>query len=62
VLEAALDDRLPRGTASIDFNQSGEGAADLIDATAQVTDVRLENANREPVQTVARSRKTTGNG
>ena len=32
----------PRGSASLIFNLAGEGAADLIDATAAVTDVRLE--------------------
>jgi NADH-quinone oxidoreductase subunit G len=46
VLEAALDDRLPRGTAAIDFNQTGEGAADLVDATTPITDVRVENVKR----------------
>jgi hypothetical protein len=33
---------VPRGSASITFNQPGEGAADRIDATAPVTDVRVE--------------------
>ncbi|HWC10076.1 MAG TPA: NADH-quinone oxidoreductase subunit NuoG [Acidimicrobiales bacterium] len=42
VLEAAADDGVPRGSAVVDFNQPGEGAADLIDATAPVTDVRVE--------------------
>jgi NADH-quinone oxidoreductase subunit G len=46
VVEAVADDRLPRGTAVMDFNQPGEGAADLIDAAATVTDVRLESANQ----------------
>jgi hypothetical protein len=58
VLEATQDDDLPRGTAAIDFNQGGaEGAADLVDATNQVTDVRLENAKRDPVRTAARSKR-----
>ncbi|MDQ6928465.1 MAG: molybdopterin-dependent oxidoreductase, partial [Actinomycetota bacterium] len=46
VLEAARDDRLPRGTAAIDFNKTNEGAADLVDITAPVTDVRVENVKR----------------
>jgi predicted molibdopterin-dependent oxidoreductase YjgC len=46
VLEATLDDRLPRGTAAIDFNQAAEGAADLVDANAEVTDVRVENVKK----------------
>ncbi|HUQ62985.1 MAG TPA: NADH-quinone oxidoreductase subunit NuoG [Acidimicrobiales bacterium] len=46
VLEAALDDRVPRGSAVIDFNQPGDGAADLVDVNAQVTDVRIENVKR----------------
>jgi NADH-quinone oxidoreductase subunit G len=42
VLEVAADAGVPRGSASLVFNLPGEGAADLIDATAPVTDVRLE--------------------
>ncbi len=45
VLEAAADDGVPRGSAVVDFNQPGEGAADLIDATAPVTDVRVETVS-----------------
>ena len=33
---------IPRGVAFLSFNQPGPGASDLIDATAAVTDVRLE--------------------
>jgi predicted molibdopterin-dependent oxidoreductase YjgC len=42
VLEALADGGVPRGSASLTFNLPGQGAADLIDATAPVTDVRLE--------------------
>ena len=42
VLTVCADRGVPRGSASITFNQPGEGAADLIDATAPVTDVRVE--------------------
>ena len=48
LLEAAADPGVPRGSASVDFNQPGEGAADLIDATQTVTDVRLETVSRTP--------------
>ena len=50
VLEAAADAGVPRGSASVDFNQPGEGAADLIDATRPVTDVRVETVSRSPAQ------------
>jgi NADH-quinone oxidoreductase subunit G len=42
ILEALADTGVPRGSASLVFNLPGEGAADLIDATAAVTDARLE--------------------
>jgi anaerobic selenocysteine-containing dehydrogenase len=42
VLPVDADTGVPRGSASLIFNLAGEGAADLIDATAPVTDVRLE--------------------
>jgi anaerobic selenocysteine-containing dehydrogenase len=45
VLTVCADAGVPRGSASITFNQPGEGAADLIDATAPVTDVRVETVN-----------------
>ncbi|HEX2272493.1 MAG TPA: NADH-quinone oxidoreductase subunit NuoG [Acidimicrobiales bacterium] len=48
VLEAAADPGVPRGSASVEFNQPGEGAADLIDATQLVTDVRVETVSRTP--------------
>ena len=41
-LEVEADGGVPRGSASLPFNVAGEGAADLIDATAPVTDVRVE--------------------
>ena len=42
VLVAEADLGVPRGTAALSFNQPGQGAADLIDATSAVTDVRVE--------------------
>ena len=42
VLDVVADSGVPRGSASVTFNLPGEGAADLIDATSPVTDVRLE--------------------
>ena len=36
------DEGVPRGVAVLAFDQPGPGAADLIDATSEVTDVRLE--------------------
>jgi predicted molibdopterin-dependent oxidoreductase YjgC len=42
VLPVHADTGVPRGSASLIFNLAGQGAADLIDATAPVTDVRLE--------------------
>ena len=42
VLEAEAAPGVPRGSASITFNQPGEGAADLIDVTTPITDVRIE--------------------
>ena len=41
-LAAVADPGLPRGSASVVFNLAGPGAADLIDATAAVTEVRVE--------------------
>ncbi|MFN2606856.1 MAG: NADH-quinone oxidoreductase subunit NuoG [Acidimicrobiales bacterium] len=46
VLTAAADSGVPRGSAAVDFNQPGEGAADLIDASSAVTEVRVETVNR----------------
>jgi NADH-quinone oxidoreductase subunit G len=43
VLEVLADTGVPRGSASLIFNLPGQGAADLIDATSPVTDVRLES-------------------
>ena len=43
VVDVEADDRMPRGSASLAFNLPGTGAADLIDATTRVTDVRIEN-------------------
>jgi hypothetical protein len=41
-LVAIADTGVPRGAAAIEFNLPGLGAADLIDAAQQVTDVRVE--------------------
>jgi NADH-quinone oxidoreductase subunit G len=41
-LPTAADWGVPRGVAELAFDQPGPGAADLIDASAPVTDVRLE--------------------
>jgi len=43
VLEVAADDGVPRGSAFLAFNVASPGAADLIDATAPVTEVRMES-------------------
>ncbi len=42
VLEAAPDPAVPQGSAVVAFNQPGPGAADLIDSTQPVTEVRIE--------------------
>ncbi len=42
VLIAEADLGVPQGTAALAFNQPGQGAADLIDSSAAVTDVRVE--------------------
>jgi len=41
-LEAVADASVLRGSAAVTFNQPGDGAADLIDASQPVTDVRVE--------------------
>jgi NADH-quinone oxidoreductase subunit G len=41
-LTASASDRVPRGAAFLAFAQSGPGAADLVDAAAPVTDLRVE--------------------
>jgi len=46
VLEAVSDTGVPRSSAVVDFNQPDEGAADLIDASQPVTEVRVETASR----------------
>ncbi|HZQ58220.1 MAG TPA: NADH-quinone oxidoreductase subunit NuoG [Acidimicrobiales bacterium] len=43
-LKVVGDDAVPRGTATLPFNAATPGAAELIDASAPVTDVRLERA------------------
>jgi predicted molibdopterin-dependent oxidoreductase YjgC len=48
VLEAAADTGVPRGSAVVDFNQPGEGAAELIDASQPVTDLRIETVKPGP--------------
>jgi anaerobic selenocysteine-containing dehydrogenase len=40
--EAVVDDGVPRGSVALTFNLPGDAAADLVDATAPVNDVRLE--------------------
>jgi predicted molibdopterin-dependent oxidoreductase YjgC len=42
VLDVAADPHVLRGSALLAFNTIGEGAADLIDATQPVTDLRVE--------------------
>jgi predicted molibdopterin-dependent oxidoreductase YjgC len=42
VLPVSAAPGIPRGVAFLTFNQPGPGAGDLIDATAAVTDIRLE--------------------
>ena len=41
-LTAAADEGVPKGVASIPFNQPGAGAADLLSDGDAVTDVRVE--------------------
>jgi hypothetical protein len=43
LMPATADAGVPRGAAAVTFGQPGDGAADLIDATAAVTDVRIES-------------------
>jgi NADH-quinone oxidoreductase subunit G len=45
VLDVAADPHVLRGSAVLAFNAPGEGAADLIDATQPVTDLRVETVN-----------------
>jgi NADH-quinone oxidoreductase subunit G len=42
VVEVQADSGVPRGSAALPFNQQGQGAADLIDATMPATDLRVE--------------------
>ena len=42
VVEAVPDAAVPRGSASVPFNPVGDGAAELIDGTQPVNDVRVE--------------------
>ena len=42
-VDVEADERMPRGAAALAFNLPGTGAADLIDAAAPVTDIRIEN-------------------
>ncbi len=41
-LDLEIDAGVPRGCAAVRFNQPDVAAADLIDATARFTDVRIE--------------------
>jgi NADH-quinone oxidoreductase subunit G len=43
VVDVVADRGVPRGSAALAFNTSDGGAGDFIDATAAVTDVRLEH-------------------
>jgi anaerobic selenocysteine-containing dehydrogenase len=43
VLPVDADAAIPRGSAALGFNLTGESAGDLIDATAAVTNVRLDS-------------------
>ena len=45
VLDVAADPHVLRGSAVLAFNAPGEGAADLIDATQPVTDLRVETVS-----------------
>ncbi len=42
LVDAVADPAVARGVAVLPFNQHGVRATDLIDATAAVTDVRVE--------------------
>src|SRR5687768_12093186 len=42
IIDAFADTSVPKGSAFLPFNLGSPGAADLIDATAPVTDVRVE--------------------
>ena len=45
-IEVEVDDGLPRGSASLTFNGPGDAdAADLIDATQPVTELRVETVS-----------------
>lgn len=46
VLPALADDGVARGTVVLAFNQAGAGAADLIDVSLPVTEVRVETLRR----------------
>jgi hypothetical protein len=42
MLATRRDDRVPRGSAWVAFNQPDEAIAELIDLSSPVTDVRVE--------------------
>jgi NADH-quinone oxidoreductase subunit G len=42
MVNAVADESVPRGNAFLPFNTAGLGAADLIDASAAATDIRME--------------------
>jgi hypothetical protein len=47
-LTAVADRAVLRGSAELAFNQPGPGAADLIDASLPITDVRVETVAPGP--------------
>ncbi|MDQ3897886.1 MAG: hypothetical protein M3326_11720, partial [Actinomycetota bacterium] len=65
VLDVAADAGVLRGSAVLAFNAPGEGAAELIDVTQPVTDVRIETVGpsgreREAVGPSGREREAVG--
>ncbi|MDP9451891.1 MAG: NADH-quinone oxidoreductase subunit NuoG [Actinomycetota bacterium] len=58
LLEAVADPGVPQGSVALAYNQPGPGAADLIDATQAVTEVRLETLSAS----ASSSSSSTGSG
>jgi NADH-quinone oxidoreductase subunit G len=48
VLAVTADAGVPKGSASLEFNLPGESAADLIDVSLPVTEVRLQSVEGQP--------------